>query len=283
MKRIVLYVITCAANFVIGVSASSLLTGSSSFVINEHPHENLSVRCPPVVNPPVPTSFPPPVESPDREVVFGRGQLRTVVEEVQLKSQRLQYDIDVKYPQILGSEELHIRRLNQRITDLATNEYQWPLNPSVTDLRYYRRKWPETFNRIQLDYEVSSATDRFLSIYFVGESYGIGAAHPVQYSFVLNYDLTLKKELKLSDIFRRRSNYLEYISRYCLSEFSRKSEFLFKEALTPRAGNFKSWNVTRNGIRFNFDECTVFSCSEGEQTILIPFADLKPLLKSNEF
>jgi hypothetical protein len=117
-----------------------------------------------------------------------------------------------------------------------------------------------------------------LSIYFVGYSYGIGAGHSVQYSFVVNYDLSLKRELKLSDIFQRRSKYVEYISRYCRNELSRKSEFLFTEALAPKAKNFKSWNISSEGIRFNFDACTVFACSEGEQTVVIPFADLKPFL-----
>lgn len=283
MKRIVLNVITCAAGFAFGIAASSILTGSGSSVVNKRPPENLTVRCSPQINQPTPVPLPAPVASSDRELVIGEGDLRVVIEQVQLKSQRLQYDVDVSYPQIIGSDDLHIRRLNQRIRDLATDAYQWTLTPSLTDLRYYRRQWPEAFNAVHLDYEVLSATDRFLSIYFDVSSYGIGAGTGVQYSFALNYDFTLRKELTLSDIFRRRSNYLEYISRYSLNEFSRKSEFLFKEALTPRARNFKSWNVTRDGIRFNFDECAVFACAEGAQTVVIPFADLQPLLNRNAF
>jgi hypothetical protein len=256
------------ASFTFGVAVFSFLNW------NEYPVSNkqLPVNLPSV-------SVPPPVAPPDREVVFGEGRLRTVIHEVQLKNQRLQYSIDVSYPQILGSEDLHIRKLNQRIKELATEQYQWPLSPSRTDLRYYREKWPDAFNTVDVDYEVRSATDSFLSIYFVGYSYGIGAAHSVQSSFVMNYDLTLRKELKLSDIFHGRSNYLEYISRYCLNELSRKSEFLFMEALVPRARNFQSWNIEREGIRFNFDACTVFGCADGEQTVVIPFVDLKPLLK----
>jgi hypothetical protein len=117
-----------------------------------------------------------------------------------------------------------------------------------------------------------------LSIYFVGYSYGIGAAHSVQYSFVINYDLVLRKQLKLSDLFKPHSKYLEFISNYCMDELSRRSEFNFEEALRPMAENFESWNVTRHGIRFNFEACKVFGCSSGEQVVEIPFTALEQLL-----
>ncbi len=274
MKRIG-NVITCVASFTFGVAVSSFLNWTEYPVTNKQPPVNLSVCCPANVTN---QAVPPPVASSDREVVFGGGHLRTVVDEVQLKNHRLQYWINVSYPQILGSEDLHIRQLNQRIKELTTKQYQWPLSPSTKDLRYYREKWPEAFNTVDVNYKVRSASDSFLSIYFISYSYGIGAAHSVQHSFVVNYDLTRRRELKLSDVFHRRSNYLEYISRYCVNELSTKSEFLFTEALLPRARNFQSWNIERDGIRFNFDACTVFACADGEQTVLVPFADLTPLL-----
>jgi hypothetical protein len=55
-------------------------------------------------------------------------------------------------------------------------------------------------------------------------------------------------------------------------------DFMFKEALAPIGENYDSWNVTRDGIRFNFDACKVFSCAEGKQEVEIPFAALKQWL-----
>jgi hypothetical protein len=57
-----------------------------------------------------------------------------------------------------------------------------------------------------------------------------------------------------------------------------KSEFMWKEALAPVAENFESWNITRDGIRFNFDACKVFSCAGGEKAIEIPFSALEDIL-----
>lgn len=53
---------------------------------------------------------------------------------------------------------------------------------------------------------------------------------------------------------------------------------MFEEALAPTAENFKSWNITTDGVRFNFDSCKVFGCSGGKQTIEIPFPVLTPLV-----
>lgn len=188
----------------------------------------------------------------------------------------------MSYPQIVGTEDLHIRKLNQHIKKLATEQHQWPLSPSKADLRYYREKWPDVFNSVDLDYEIRLATDFLLSIYFVSYSYGIGAAHSVQYSLVVNYHLVLRKPLKLSELFKRHSKYLAFISRYCMDELSKgpghAAEFMFKEALAPVAENFESWNITRDGIRFNFDACKVFSCAGGEQAVEIPFTALEQFL-----
>src|SRR5829696_1043746 len=64
---------------------------------------------------------------------FANG-LKIVNNEVNLKSERLRYDIDVRYPQIVGTEDAQIANLNQRIKDLTTREYERPLNPTPAEL-----------------------------------------------------------------------------------------------------------------------------------------------------
>lgn len=257
--------------FIVGVAAALFLDGTKDAVKSNQPQpeqprsDHTSVVA-------------APTASPVHEAVFGGGKLTIVPKHEERKSERLRYKIDVTYPQIAGSNSLHIRKLNQHIQRLVTDQYQWPLHPSKADLRYYREKWSDVFNSIDIDYDIRSANDSLLSIYFEGYSYGIGAAHSVQYSFSLNYDLTLRKELKLRDLFYRRSNYLELISHYCISELSKKPEGIFKDALTPKADNFESWNITREGISFNFDACKVFGCASGKQVVVIPFDVLTQLL-----
>ena len=228
-----------------------------------------------------PTATPietaPPVPAHDREVLFGGG-LKLVSNEVQVKNESLRYEIHVIYPQIEGTDALPIRKLNKHIEWLVTHDYQWMLKPTKEDLRYYKKgPHPEAFNSTYLDYEVVTANDSFLSIYFEGFSYGIGAGHSVQYSFVVNYDLAAKRLVKLADLFNPGSKYLEQISEYCIEQLSRAEfgEWLRKNELAPVGRNFESWNLTREGIRFNFDACKLAACASGKQSVEIPFSALK--------
>ena len=122
-----------------------------------------------------------------------------------------------------------------------------------------------------------------MSLYLNVDSYGIGAAHGNQTSYAINYDLKRRRELQLSDVFEPHAKYLEFVSQYCMKDLTRRSTYVFSEALRPRAEHFRSWNVTRAGIRFSFDRCAVLSCSEGEQQVVIPWADMNLILNSNFF
>ena len=208
------------------------------------------------------------------EILLAGGPSRIVADEVRLKNQRLRYEVEMRYPQIIDSSDPHIKSLNERIKRFAVDRYQWTLNPSREDLLRYRRTFPEAFNSVELNYEILSASDLFLSIYFNSFNYGIGAAHSIQTSYTINYDLKLHRELKLADLFKPNSRYLEFISLYCTHKLSPM------EPLAPTATTFASWNITEAGIRFNFDACTLKGCADGAQKVTIPFTALQPFLKT---
>lgn len=228
----------------------------------------------------VTTPSPTITPTPELNVAFGKG-LRIVPKDIKLENQRLRYKIDVTYPQIEGTKNPEILNLNHQMKRLASEQYSWPLNPTKEDLSYYQKR-PDVFNSVGLTYEVLLATDDLLSIYFDGYSYGIGAAHSVQFSFTVNYDLKSGKLLKLADIFKPNINHLQFISQYCMSELTKRhGEYIWKEALTAKAKNYQSWNITKEGITINFDACAVVACAGGEQEVKIPFATLKDMLNLN--
>ena len=216
---------------------------------------------------------PPPPKVPDSRFAFEVGRLKIVASEMHLRSDRLRYEIAVRYPQITSSKEPYIKKLNQRIKRLAVDHYQWMLKPTKEDLQQYKKTFPDVFNSAQVDYEIVLANDSFLSIYLNSFDYGIGAAHSVQMSYVMNYDLESHRELKLGDVFNTRTKYLEFIAGYCTREMK------LIEPLEPKATTFPSWNLTRDGIRFNFDACTVTGCADGARQVTIPASALRPFLK----
>lgn len=236
---------------------------------------NVSQPCPP--NNPQP---PAPVQSysvtPPRELDFGQNGLRLVPERVKLESHSLGYDIDVSYPQILATpytETTNIRKVNQQIKDTTTKLYQWPLSRAEQHLQA-----KGILNTVNFTYQIGLATDSFLSIHYIGYSHN-GNATQVQDSFAVNYDLTSAKVLKLSDLFKPGSKYMELISRYSIDALSLNRRPINSAALQPTAGNFKVWQITTQGISFNFPTCRVANCSEGELIVQIPYEELKPMLK----
>ena len=279
MKRFALSLISSFLAFTAGLVTASSWNATRQAVAIE---PVVIERCPPGQQQELRAAPIPPelTEAPDREYPFAQGHLKLVAERVRLKSDSMYYDIDVKYPQIVGADTPGIRKINQHMKVLATEKYQWPLNESKEDVRRDQETLPGTYNSVNLDYEVSVATDSFLSIFFMGYSYGVGAAHAVQESEAVNYDLTSGRQLSLSDLFKPGSKYLKFISDYCTEELTRGIEGAepWKDALAPVAKNFESWHVTTSGISFNFDACKVFPCAEGEQAVEIPFSELKPLL-----
>lgn len=221
-----------------------------------------------------------PVTPETSEIVFDKGRLKIIPDTMSLKNQRLRYEVNIRYPQIIGSKKPYIKKLNRQIASYATGRFQWLLSPSKSDLRLFKKTHPEAYNSVNLDYEVRIANDSLLSIYFLTFSYGIGAAHSVQTSHVINYDLIAHKELKLSDIFSSRTQYLEFIASYCTDELSKHGS-LFMEKLPAKAAMFENWNMYNYGISFTFDACELMGCADGKQQVDIPLTVLFPWLKGS--
>jgi len=188
-------------------------------------------------------------------------------------SDRLHYNINVRYPQIVGSDDLHIRNLNRRMKRFAIDHYQWALHPSKAELQRFKSD-PEPYNQSEVSYNIILATNSILSIAFFTDDYYIGAAHSATKSHVINYDLKSHRELKLADLFKPNSAYLDFIARYCTADLR------LSEPLAPKAETFANWNLLEDGVMFNFDACSIMGCSGGSHSVSIPFSALTPFLKS---
>jgi hypothetical protein len=270
------------SSFVIALSLSLLACGQHQATVQtvsqnaaQQPSESK------LQNPQTPSPVISP--TPEQEVAFGKG-LKIVPRTIELKNESRRYQIDVVYPQIEGSKSRGILKLNRRIKDLVTKQYQWPLiPPTKEDLRHYE-KWPGVFNSVDLDSDVVLATDELLSIYFDVYGYGIGAAHSVQQSFTVNFDLSSEAPIQLAGLFKPNAKHLQFISDYCIRELSKDHKYAlsdlgFKDELSPKLKNYESWNITKEGLRFNFDACKIDGCAAGKVEVKIAFDALREKLK----
>lgn len=193
---------------------------------------------------PKPNSLREPQRTLEVETALGNG-LKLVSRNITLEDELRRYKIYVNYPQIEGVTTSASLQLNRRIKDLVTKQYAWPLiRPTKDELRYYA-KWPGVYNSVDLDYQVVLANENVLSIYFEAYSYGIGAAHSVEQSFTINFDMKYGRLLTLASLFKPGTRYLQVISDYCIEELSKDHQWaisdpLFRKELAPKVENYQA-------------------------------------------
>jgi len=274
MKRFAVSLIASILAFTAGIFTVSSWNSNKHRVSAERVIVN--TPCPPAINvaPPVNVSG---TVTPPRELEFAQGRMKVVSEQVKLSSERLRYNVDVSYPQIVGADTPAIRSINQYLSGEANRLYEWAVDPVKSGLPD-NEIGSSVYNTVNFTYEVNLATETFLSLNFRGYSYGRGNDFPEQRFFAVNYDLKSGKRLTLTDIFKPGSKYLQFIADYCTVEISRRPPPIMGGSIAPTTSNFGSWYITANGITFYFEPCKVMSCSEGEQTVQIPFDEVRELL-----
>ncbi len=168
MKRFTISLLSSFLAFAAGLFTASSWNSSRRVVAVEPVRaHNLELFPPSAPQPPAPIK-PSLTEPPDREYIFAQGRLKLVPEKVQLKSKSLHYDIDVKYPQIVGEVNPQINKVNQHLKALATAKYQWPLNQSKEEMRRDQELLPGTSNSVNLDYRGECSYRLFSKHFFRG-------------------------------------------------------------------------------------------------------------------
>lgn len=92
----------------------------------------------------------------------------------------------------------------------------------------------------------------------------------------MNFDLNSEAPIQLAGLFKPNAKHLQFISDYCIGELSKDHQYAlsglgFKDELFPKLKNFESWNITKEGLRFNFDACKIDRCAAGKVEVIIAF------------
>ncbi len=140
---------------------------------------------------------------------------------------------------------------------------------------------------LDVGYSIEFKNEDFVSI-----SYGIsdysGGAHPNHWTITLNYDLKNNKALKLTDLFKPKSNFLSFISSESIKQITKaQGEFADADWIEKGAGkdikNFESWNITKAGLKFYFDPYQVGPYAAGGFETIVPYKKFKSDMQSSEF
>lgn len=141
-------------------------------------------------------------------------------------------------------------------------------------------------NNLFIDFDssvIKSNDSHILSFRFVFQGYIGGKKHPYHYHRVLNYDLENDEKIELSDLFRPGEDYLVVLSNYTRKALFKRLEDteMILVGTGPHEENFRNWNIKPNGLLITFDDYQVAPSSNGAQTVLVPYAILKPLVSSD--
>lgn len=220
-----------------------------------------------------------------QEPIEFTGPVEIAGKQIKENNKKLQYEIDVEYPQITGSTNPAAEKFNQQARSLVTKE----VSSFKADMVERAAEVIETTTESDLGigYTVAIARDDLISIDFGVGGYYRGAAHPNTHSRVLNFDLKNGKPLRLADLFKPNARYLQAISDYCIKDLQKQSKARenslddesIREGAGPDPKNYQSWTITKRGLGINFDAYQVGPYVAGPQFVLVPYAAIKDIIK----
>lgn len=207
------------------------------------------------------------------------GPLVLIAKTINETSSKPAYTLKASYPQITPAVNENLKKFNlesEKIaTDLASDfqksQQDSKITPDPTFMPSFR----------QLSYSVTHGVHGLLSINFKVDGYESGAAHPYQYTMVLNYDLQHGKVLMLKDLFLPGMDYIKVIADYCVSDLKRQDRLEFPKGAAPTESNYQNWNITDKGLLISFDAYQVGPYAMGPSTVMVPYSSLQGLLNPN--
>jgi hypothetical protein len=213
-----------------------------------------------------------------------------VARQIQEKNKKLKYEVAAEYPQVTGSVDPKFEKFNQAVRSLVTKtigEFKAGRNTEEVDTPEDAPVYSQDSD-IGIGYTVALAKDDWISIQFDVGSYESGAAHPNSHSEVINFDLKNGRQLKLADLFKPGSKYLQALSAYCIEKLTKRAQAEGTDSMlddpwiergaAPDSENFGSWTMGKAGLGITFDAYQVAPYAAGPQYVLVPYSALKEII-----
>jgi hypothetical protein len=182
------------------------------------------------------------------------------------------YTITAQIPQLNGSTDPRVQAFNQMLDEMVQKE--------IVVFREEFTRGPffdaSVASSLETTYTLVSQYNDIWSFKFFYNFYTNGAAHPGDFSHMINYDLASGRELVLSDLFLPNSNYLETISAYCIAGLQKQpySDSFTTSGADPTLENYRNWNITTEGLMITFDTYQVAPGAAGPQIVTVPYGEL---------
>jgi hypothetical protein len=193
------------------------------------------------------------------------------------------YELSAEYPEAV-SKNMAVKRFNRWIKKKVLGDVArfrgLELRAEPRARRERRRSITEG---LELTFVMYYSDTRLISFRLTHSVMAAGQMHPIDYYETINYDLRRKRPVHALHVFRR--GYLkvfsEYSRKWLTETYEISNENWLLEGTAPRIRNFPNWNIVPDGILISFEDYQVSSHSFGQPELIVPYHELKKVLRSN--
>ena len=212
---------------------------------------------------------------------------------VTYKSKDMNYGISATYPQVdFGPEALMgLRGIAQDINNCLDTTLNGKIQNFKNEVSQLTNK--TAMNGIGSSLEITSTAEvisgTLLSAQLKVFSSVAGAAHPITIIYPFNYSTNIGLLSSMSDLFLSNSDYLNYISSYCIADlrsYAQKEGYnniddMIIQGASPDIKNFDAWNITIDSLVITFNPYQVAPYVFGIQTVSIPLNNMLNMIDPN--
>ncbi|HPL92730.1 MAG TPA: DUF333 domain-containing protein [bacterium] len=203
-----------------------------------------------------------------------------IVKDQKIEEKEGDWDIEITYPTFDGKDNLN-SLIENFVTDYVANfkESANSYESAMDDLAEDGEVFPITYY-LHARYDKGRFDENYVSFVLAFEYYS-GGAHGGREYYGFAYDLQNDKEMKLSDLFVDRPNYLNDISQFCFDDLRKQiqektgddymDEEWLKDGVSPEAENFQAFIFDEDSITFYFPPYQVAAYALGDFTVEFPW------------
>jgi hypothetical protein len=217
---------------------------------------------------------------------FVAGGMRIVPVVLREKDERRMLEVKVSYPQIADPKTPQQRDFNRHVRKTVEgdlDDFRDFCAENVKDPDGEKRRADFSF---ATRYLVQLATPELLSVELTEVSFA-GYLNSDWDTHAFNYDLKAGRMLRLPDLFRRGSKFLEVIAAYCVEEVRRRNDYCgapvdedwLRRGSEPKPKNYEGWSLTGDGLQITFAEYQIAPGCAGLISVVVPYERLREVLK----
>lgn len=185
------------------------------------------------------------------------------------------YSVDITYPKLQNYSDSSVE---DTFNDFVFNE----INKYARDVKFSDPGDAGVKNLVELSYETYYTNSRFISILITGNTYIGGGAHPTPVLIVINYDLMNNQELKLSDLFKSGTDYLNKISILTKEDLSNQlGDAFVASGASAVLDNFEFFNFSDTNLKVTFSAYQVGPYAAGTPSVEMPLNEFSTMLNAD--